>query len=494
MKFKAKSTRWDKVEADVLAMFVTEEAWEKETALFNKALSGALHTYLKSDEFTAKEGQFCRFPTIGKIASQSVMVVGVGKRLELNLRTIRKLVAELTKRVKSAKFPKLAIDLTSDVFGQEKTDLLAQVVVEGAILGSYTFSKYKSETRDKPKEIGEVWLLTQPARLQYMANGIDHGVLYSEATCFARDLINESPSITTPMYLAQAAQKLGKKDEVAVEILDEKEIRKLGMNAYLAVARGSAEAPKFIKLTYKGGGKKKVVLAGKAITFDTGGLSLKDAKNMETMKLDMAGAAAVLGIFKALPLLKPSVEVVGLIAACENMPGPRASKPGDVVTALNGKSIEILNTDAEGRLTLADVLSYAVREKPDYIVDLATLTGACMVALGEEIAGLFSNYRELSQKLMRAGEESGEKLWELPLEKDYKETIKSHIADLRNTATTRYGGAITAALFLEEFVDKLPWAHLDIAGPAFEEKDTAVVPKGGAGFGVRTLLNFLKNL
>ena len=212
------------------------------------------------------------------------------------------------------------------------------------------------------------------------------------------------------------------------------------------------------------------------------------------MKLDMSGAATVLGVFSILSQLKPAVTVIGLIAACENMPGSRATKPGDIAVAMNGKSIEILNTDAEGRLTLADMLSYAVNEKPDYIIDLATLTGACMVALGEEVAGLFTNNEKLGDLITQAAAESGEKVWQLPLEIEYRETIKSHIADLRNVATSRYGGAITAALFLEEFVSNIPWVHMDIAGPAFEEKDTAVNPKGGVGFGVRTLITFLENL
>jgi leucyl aminopeptidase len=265
------------------------------------------------------------------------------------------------------------------------------------------------------------------------------------------------------------------------------------MGGLLGIARGSAEEPKFIHLTYSGGGKT-VALIGKGITFDTGGLSIKSAKGMETMKRDMAGAAAILGVFRVLAELKPNVNVVGLIAATENMPGSRAIKPGDIVRAMNGKTIEILNTDAEGRVILADALSYAAEKiKPNAVVDLATLTGACVVALGEEIAGLFSNNVALSTKLKDAAVKSGERVWELPLASEYRDMMKSTVADVANATATRYAGAITAALFLSEFVpETLPWAHLDIAGPAYAEKRTAMSAVGGTGFGVRTILTYLE--
>jgi leucyl aminopeptidase len=246
-------------------------------------------------------------------------------------------------------------------------------------------------------------------------------------------------------------------------------------------------------MTYKGTGKKTIALVGKGITFDTGGLSLKPSQSMETMKLDMAGAATILGIFSVLHILKPKVNIVGILCATENMPGPKAVKPGDVVTIMNGKTVEILNTDAEGRMVLSDGLSYAVEKiKPDVIIDIATLTGACMVALGEDVAGLFSNNKELARTLLAHAEASGEKLWELPLVSGYKESLKSTVADLKNISNSKYGGAITAALFLQEFVpDSVPWAHLDIAGPSFAEKNTLLTPYGGTGYSVITLLSYL---
>ena len=492
MKFKAKPGRWDKTDAQISTLFVTEDLWSKDKTHYDRELAG-LSTYLHNVNFEAKEGQIELFPTLGKIKSGMVAVVGMGKSADLNLDVIRKTSARLARRFKSKQPKIIALDLTSELFIKLDLRTVVHTVVEAMVLGSYKYDKYHTQSKKEPQSIAEVWLLVNTSRLQHATYGVTDGELTASATIFARDLVNESPTVTTPTYLAQVAKSLAKRGEVQVEILEEKAVRKMGMNSFLAVARGSNEAPKFIKLIYKGG-KKKVVVAGKAVTFDTGGLNLKDWQNMSTMKLDMAGGAAVLGLFSVLPNLRPKATVIGLIAACENMPGASAMKQGDVVTAMNGKTIEILHTDAEGRLTLADVLSYAVKEKPDYIVDLATLTGACMVALGEEIAGLFVNHEGLRSKLKTAVDSAGELVWELPLVKEYKDALKSDFADLRNIGKTRYGGAITAALFLEEFVDKLPWAHLDIAGPAFAEKDTPLAAYGGTGFGVRTLIQFLKNL
>jgi leucyl aminopeptidase len=264
----------------------------------------------------------------------------------------------------------------------------------------------------------------------------------------------------------------------------------------LAVNRGSQEEPRFIRIHYKpvgGKAKKKVALIGKGITFDSGGLSLKPSKSMETMKLDMAGGAAVIATMSCLPKLGLDVEVTGYVPTTDNLPGHNAQKPGDVIRYLNGKTIEVLNTDAEGRLILADALALAAQQKPDYMINLATLTGACMVALGTQVAGLFSNNQPLADALLRGVGETGEKLWQLPLVKEYKDSIKSGVADMKNIGGA-HGGAIIAALILQEFVGAVPWAHLDIAGPAFAEGDNLICPKGGTGFGVRTLVHFLSSL
>ncbi|MDZ4295765.1 MAG: leucyl aminopeptidase [Patescibacteria group bacterium] len=326
--------------------------------------------------------------------------------------------------------------------------------------------------------------------------GVEEARLQSEAVCLVRDLVNEPASRMTPTRLLDEAKRIAELPGVTLEYLDRDQAAARGMEAFLGVARGSEEAPYFIHLSYRPraqGLKKRLVLVGKGITFDSGGLSLKPSEHMEDMKIDMAGAAVVLGVFQLLPKLKVHLEVHGLIPATENMPSGKAQKPGDIVRTISGKTIEVLNTDAEGRLALADAFGYALELKPDAIVDLATLTGACMVALGEEVAGLFSTDRRLARKLLEAAAAAGERVWELPLAKEYEELVKSEVADYKNITKSRYGGAITAAIFLKQFTAEVPWAHLDIAGPAWQERgDNPVVPKGATGFGVRTMVEFLK--
>lgn len=319
-----------------------------------------------------------------------------------------------------------------------------------------------------------------------------------ESVVVTRELVNQPASHMAPRVLVKHARAIARKESrISVKILNRANARKEGFAGFLAVAQGSDEEPYVIHLTYRPSGKarKKIVLVGKGITFDSGGLSLKPAQAMESMKIDMAGAATVLGIFSALARLTIPVEVHGVIASCENMPSGKAYRPGDVIVSRNGKTIEVLNTDAEGRITLADALSYAVDLKPDAIIDLATLTGACIVALGDTYAGLWSTSEVLQHSLLDAAREEGEGLVPFPLPEEYLQTIESKVADLRNIATVYGGGAITAALFLREFVNDIPWAHLDIAGPSFAER--MLLPYyqyGGTGFGVRTLLRFLNSV
>lgn len=326
--------------------------------------------------------------------------------------------------------------------------------------------------------------------------GIELGEAFSQATMLARDLVNEQAAVATPTMLADLALDIAKKNEhVTCKIFDRDEVEKMGMNAFLGIARGAETPPKFIFLHYvpKKAGKKKVALVGKGITFDTGGINVKPGNYMSDMKMDMAGGAAVLGVFSVLETIQPDCEVMGLIAATPNFISGNAIVPGDVVRALNGKTIEVLNTDAEGRVTMADSISFAVKEGATEIIDLATLTGACMVALGLQIAGLMSNDRALAEGVKKAAEESGEKVWELPLPEEYKDINKSEVADVANMPNVRFGDAIAAGLFLQEFVDTTPWVHLDIAGPAFTEREYVFGQKGGTGFGVRLLLNYLRN-
>ncbi|OGG15809.1 hypothetical protein A3D78_04780 [Candidatus Gottesmanbacteria bacterium RIFCSPHIGHO2_02_FULL_39_14] len=499
MKFSLKSKKISQLEVDTLNLFL----WEDEEIEKYKEFPGELLLYIKDavkrENFNQDRDEVLLLSSKGIISAYKLIITGLGKKKDFDRGILAEQVAKSIRKSKENKAVKIGIVLADDwcdLFGIKNS---VQTIVEAVSLADYRFLKYKSEEeKNKIRMLEEVILSLPFASLSQAEEGIREGQIMSKATLFARDLINEPPQVTTPTYLAQEAMKIGKNSNglVKVTILEKEEIEKLGMNSFLGVARGSDEQPKFIILKYRPARpRKKLAVIGKGITFDTGGLSLKTAEYMETMKLDMSGAAAILGIFSAISSFKPNAEVTGLIPACENMPSGRALKPGDILRAMNGKTIEVINTDAEGRLTLADALSYAVKkEKPDEIIDLATLTGACMVALGQDIAGMFGNDDKLLKTFTKISLETGDKVWQLPLEKGYKDLIKSHIADVRNIATTKYGGAITASLFLEEFVDNTSWIHLDIAGPAYMEKDTPLIPAGGAGFGVRLILHYLNSL
>ncbi|MGH7385149.1 MAG: leucyl aminopeptidase, partial [Candidatus Rokuibacteriota bacterium] len=371
----------------------------------------------------------------------------------------------------------------------------AQAVVEGAVLGTYRFDKYLKEKNGK---VVRALTVLEPDRLRRTAarEGMRIGQVGAEATCLARDLVNEPANVVTPTFLARRAAEIAKEGGLALRVLDRAECLKMGMGAYVGVAQGSDEPPKFIHLTYKPRvrARRRVVVIGKGITFDSGGLDLKSADGMLRMKDDMSGAAAVLGIFHALPRLKPRVEVHGLIAATENMPSGTAQRPGDIVRAMNGLSIEIGNTDAEGRLTLADALAYAVKHiEPDEMIDMATLTGAVVIALGQGVSGVMASDDGLATRVLAAADGAGERMWRLPLHEDYKEGLKSDVADLNNISSQRGAGAIVAGLFMREFTSGVPWAHLDIAGTAFAERELPLGPKGATGVGVRTLLTYLSN-
>lgn len=501
MKFLVKPTAVTKVEVDLLAVFAELDrdgkrfVFSQEAKLIDKALTGMLAEVSETEDFEAKSSQTLLIHSHGKVGARRILLVGLGKLADLTMIELQEAAAAIGRKAKAVAAKSIALALPREVLESIGADRSGQGVSEGLILGTYSFLKHKNaEAQAKEKVISEAILLVPANRLTVVSEAIFSSQIVSEAVIFARDLVNEPPSVTTPTYLGETAKSLARgQKQITAEVLGRREMQDLGMGALLGIARGSAEEPKFIKLEYRGSGRKTVCLVGKGITFDTGGLSLKSAEHMETMKLDMAGAAAILAIFKALGKLKLKVNVVGLISATENMPGSHAIKPGDIVRALNGKTIEILNTDAEGRVVLADALSYAcLKVKPDILIDLATLTGACMVALGEEVAGIFANDRDLVLALKEAAEKAGERLWELPLVRNYQELLKSSVADIKNVSKTRYGGAITAALFLGEFVGAgIPWAHLDIAGPAFAEKDSPLAPPGGTGFGVRLILEYL---
>jgi leucyl aminopeptidase len=464
-----------------------------ELAEMDARLGGVLSRVLAAEKFEGKPGQISYFFTNGALPAARVMVVGLGPKRSAEAEAVRRAAAATARRARDLGASTVAMYLpAAGIPARER----AQATVEGARLGTYRFDKYLKEKNGKV--LASLAVLEPERRLQAAAReGARLGEVGADATALARDLVNEPANVVTPSFLAARAQEIAKAGRLRVRVLDREACAKLGMGAYLGVAQGSQEPPRFIHLTYAPGrrARRRVVVIGKGITFDSGGLDLKTADGMLRMKDDMSGAAAVLGIFQALPRLRLPVEVHGLIAATENMPSGTAQRPGDIVRALNGLTIEIGNTDAEGRLTLADALAYAAREiKPHEMVDLATLTGAVVIALGLGVSGLFATQDGLAERLLAAARTSGERMWRLPLHDEYKDGLKSEVADLNNISSQRGGGAIVAALFMRDFAGGVPWAHLDIAGTAFSERELPLGPKGGTGVAVRTLLAYLTRL
>jgi leucyl aminopeptidase len=423
----------------------------------------------------------------------------LGDRKRFDADAVRKVGGHIVKLAMNAKAEKVVTILHGAGIGGLEPRSAAQALAEGIQLSAYRFHVYHGTLRKKDKQPHEVKSVviceTDAKSFRLGQEGIERGAILAEATNLARDLVNTPSEHMGPLELALSAKGLTGKG-VTVKTLDREEMQKLGMTAALAVARGSLNPPLGVHLAYKPkGAKKKIAVVGKAVTFDSGGLNIKPGDSMTTMKIDMAGAAAVIGLFKALPKLGLSVEVHGIFLAVENMPSGNAYRPGDVVKAMDGTTIEILNTDAEGRVTLADALCYAKTLEPDLIIDLATLTGACVVALGEDIAGLMSNNGKLAEKIIQASRETGEPVWELPLYEPYAEHVKSKIADIKNIGARGQAGTISAAFFLKPFVGDTQWAHLDIAGPAYTEKESRPdQPYGASGFGVRLLAKLVQTL
>ncbi|MDH4100001.1 MAG: leucyl aminopeptidase [Nitrospirota bacterium] len=467
------------------------------TAAVDKALGGIISKIIKRDDFAGKLNQTLFLPHVEGVGAERVLLIGLGKQEELTVDRIRQVAAKSAKLLKDAGAKSISTVLHGAGEGNIAPDQAAQAIAEGITLGLYEFKRYKSEKDNgNKKKIDEVTIVEFDAtRIDAIKKGIARGEIMAEANCLSRDLAITPSSDMTPTVLADEAKKAAKKAGLSCTILDLKDIKKLKMGGVLGVSRGSHEEPKFIILEHKGKKKgKPVVLVGKAITFDSGGISLKPGQGMEQMKYDMSGGAAVIGAMTAIARLKLPQHVIGLVPSCENMPSGTAYKPGDVLTAMNGKTMEIINTDAEGRLILADGLSYACTLKPAAIIDVATLTGACAVALGPEAIGLMGTDEGLIEKVRKASETTGERAWPLPLWDEYSELIKSDIADMKNTGG-KDGGAITAGCFLKNFVEKgIPWAHLDIAGTAWNSKDKPYLPKGPSGIGARLLTEFVAGL
>ncbi len=481
-----------RIKAVVSFVFQEDKFFSEEVATVDRLLDGSISKVKRDTKFSGKEGEVLVVPTFDKLKFDYMILIGAGSKRKANLDRARVLGSIAAKKMKQMKIQKFLLDGESLIPVKEKEDKIAQALTEGVILGNYVFDKYKSKKDDyKIKELQ----IRVKRRFKALAEElVKVGRVLAEAQNFTRDLVNEPGNVITPVKLAEIAQEIAKEYGFEIKVYDEKEIEKMGMNAYLAVAKGSANPPRFIHITYKPKkSSKKVALIGKGLTFDSGGLNIKPGDYMRWMKSDKSGACAVLGVFKAIGELKPNVEVHGIIAAAENMPDGKSYRPDDIVIAKNGVSIEVGNTDAEGRLTLADALCYASELKPDAIIDIATLTGACIVALGEYTAGVMGNNQKLINEILDVSEETGEWMWQLPFNDMLREHIKAPNADVYNIGKTRYGGAITAGLFLEKFVDKkIPWAHIDIAGPAHTTTGWYYHPKGGTGFPVRTIVSLLK--
>lgn len=500
MKFELASNDLTKISADGLAVFAFEdkEGFIKTQAFSHadKTLNGLLSDTAKIDDYKAKRGNILTIYTNKKILASKVFILGLGKKEDFNTNELRLAASIFAKNVKD-KISSIALSVLESSETNIDIAIQSQMITEGMLLGSYTFNKYKRKEKTNEKEL-ELAVFSQVNKNSQLKikEGIKWAEIYYNATKLTRDLVNEQPAVVDPAFLAKLAQDLAKgQRNIKCTIIEKSEAEQMGMGAFLGIAQGADTPPKFIFLEYtptSNTKNRKVAIVGKGITFDSGGMSIKQGDSMKTMKSDMAGAASVLGMFSVISEIKPNFVVMGIIAATPNLISGRAIVPGDIVRAMNGRTIEILNTDAEGRVTMADSLSFAVKRGATEIIDLATLTGASMIALGTDIAAILGNNETLIKKLQNASKKAGEKLWELPLEKEYKDMNKSEVADISNIPSSRYGGAITAALFLEEFIDKKNWAHIDIAGPAFEEKSYNLGPKGGTGFGVRTLLNFLR--
>ena len=498
MKIMQVQGRYGRVETEATeALVLTHcegEALSKSDATaLDKTLGGALRDLLQSKEFEGKANEVLLFHTQGKLPAKRLILVGLGKKKDLGLDQIRQAMGHAAKRVRQAKVGSFTAVVPNVMPRGASIVEVAQAMAEGAILGSYQFNLYRSEGPSN-KDLAAMSILTSHRhQLRQTTEGVRRGVATAEATVFVRDLCNHPSNVMTPTRIAHEAKGVAKEHGVSLKILEQKDMEELGMGALLGVAKGSHEPPKFIVLQYHGAKKKDdrpVVFVGKTITFDTGGISLKPAENMEQMKADMTGGAEVLAAIRAAARLKLPLNLISILPVAENMPGGRAMRPGDVVKTLSGKTVEVQNTDAEGRLILSDGLAYATRFKPAALIDIATLTGACVVALGQFAIGMFGTDARLKEAVRKAGQRAGERVWEMPLWNDYFEQLRSDVADMRNIGG-RGGGMITAALFLSKFVGDCAWVHLDIASTDWSERERAYIPKGPTGIGTRLLIQYL---
>ena len=470
------------VETPLLALIVAQGGGSTTT------IDPGVERAVASGDYKGKKDETLLVYASGK--AQRILLVGIGKANEITRSAIRRAAAIAAKRARSLGSKTLSLAVAKEARGSLGAAELAQVLIEGTAQGGWQFTELKKQPEDPKPEIESVELVIDAADKDEAEAGRRIGDAIAAGYLYTRNLQMQPGNVCTPSYLAEEARKLAAAHGFKATILDKAQIKKEGMGALLAVAQGSAEEPRFIVLEYGGGSGAPVALIGKGVTFDSGGISIKPAANMEDMKFDKSGATAVLGTFEVLGRLKPKINVVGLIPATENLPSGTAIKPGDVVKSHLGKTIEIINTDAEGRLILCDALSYARRFKPVAAIDAATLTGAVVIALGHHAIGMLGNDEPLLAEVRDAGERAGERCWPLPLWDDYRELLKSDVADVKNSGG-RAAGTIAGAWFLREFVDSFPWVHLDIAGTAYLEGEGVSHAKGPTAIGVRLLTEFL---
>lgn len=497
MNILVKSGEATTVTTDVLIClsYEKEKTWSKAIEALDKKLGGQLSDVQKSGEFSGKPNQTTLLHIKDKFPAKRVLLVGLGTRETLTLERVRQAMGTAVKRARQVKAKGMACVMPDVPKTIGQLDTVAQAMVEGVILGDYRFTEYRTDYSEDRKTLQSCTLLAPTSASQSTVNaGAKRGQILGEATSFVRNMSNHPANIMKPSRVVAEAKTIAKESKIRLKVLDRQHMKKLGMGGLLGVAQGSIEPPHFIILEYSGGPKtqRPVVLVGKTVTFDSGGISLKPSENMEQIKADMTGGAEVLAAVRAVSRLKLSMNVIGLLPVTENMPGGRATKPGDILTMLSGKTVEVQNTDAEGRLILADGLAYASRLKPACVIDVATLTGACAVALGQFAIGMLGNDEALKAAVQKAGLDSGERVWEMPLWEEYFEQLKSDVADMRNIGG-RGGGMITAAIFLSKFIGDHPWVHLDIASTDWCPSERPCVPKGPSGAGTRLLIQYLIN-
>jgi leucyl aminopeptidase len=483
----------EKYPCELLLLFAFEPPEPLEGSAKNVDLEwkGFLSALIDQGDFKGELLQCRLIHTLGALPAKRVLLTGLGKKGEFNLEKWRGAASKAGQFIRDSGIKQFAFQVKRlNDFSLEE---LSENFVTGLMLGLYQFNEFKTLEREKIKTIDQVVLLgeTDP-EIQSIGEGSRNGTIISDAVCMARNLVNGPSNQVTPTVLAEKARQIAKDHSLEIQVLEVSEAEAMGMGAFTAVARGSHEPGKFIILEYNRGKElDTIALLGKGITFDSGGISIKPSEGMERMKDDMSGAAAVLGTMQAAAQLRIPLHLVGIIPATENLPGGKAYKPGDVLKTLSGQTVEVISTDAEGRLILADALTYSLRYQPKAIIDVATLTGACVIALGDYVIGLMGNDEGLLKRVEEASR-TGEKVWRLPIWDEYFDYLKSDTADFRNVGT-RAAGTIIGGIFLSKFVEKTPWVHLDIAGPAFIEKERPYLPKGGTGIGVRLLIQLLRD-